>query len=95
VIATHGWLELTPLLSPDGATLKVLDVTPTQCDCALAEYDAKAASGINPGFGAALREGCAGRGEYAWEGTRYTRPVSGSGLGRCSSDRDADATELP
>jgi hypothetical protein len=94
-IATHGWLELTPLLSRDGGTLTVVDVTPSQCDCALAEYDAKAASSVDPGFGEVLRAGCAGRGEYAWDGKRYTRPASVSGLGRCSSEPARDTIELP
>jgi hypothetical protein len=68
-----NWLELTVLLSPDGATLTVQDRSPEACEAAISEFEAKASYGVGGNFGGVLREGCAGRGAYAWQQGRYLR----------------------
>jgi hypothetical protein len=69
-----NWLELTVLLSPDGATLTVQDRAPNACEAAISEFEAKESHGIRGNFGGVLREGCAGRGAYSWQNDRYLRP---------------------
>lgn len=68
-----NWLELTPLLAVAGDRLTVHDREPGACARALEEFSAKEDAGIPANFGSVLRAGCAGRGEYAWDGDRYVR----------------------
>lgn len=69
-----NWLELTIVLSPDGATLTVQDRFSGACERALKEFDAKERGGVHADFGGVLREGCAGVGAYSWQKDRYVRP---------------------
>ena len=96
IIATHGWLHLTVLPSPDGTDLIVGDFWPDDCDCALDHYSAKEANGVDPGFGDILLAGCKGRGTYPWTGTSYARPAGISGLGKCpSTQSDKGVLTIP
>lgn len=85
-----NWLELTPVLSSDGAVLELRDRTPRACEYALKEYRAKSRSGVRPGFGEALARGCSAVGPFDWEGRRYVkRPAVTSDAGG-----QRDRTEL-
>ncbi|MBM4362675.1 MAG: hypothetical protein FJ104_08335, partial [Deltaproteobacteria bacterium] len=68
-----NWLELTPLLADDGATLTVHEARPGACGAALDEYRAKEDSGVPMDWGGVLREGCALVGTYQYDGTRYVK----------------------
>lgn len=75
-IGTHAnWLELTPVLAQDGASLELLERAPGDCEGALAEYHAKQASGVAADFGEVLTQGCAGRGRYVYRDGRYVRDL--------------------
>lgn len=87
-----NWLELTPVLSSDGAVLELRDRTPRACEYALKEYRAKSRSGVRPGFGEALARGCSAVGPFDWKGQRYVkRPAVASDT---SGQRDTTGLDL-
>lgn len=68
IVATYAnWLELTPLLSDDGATLTLHDRKPYSCERAIHEYRAKVSARVAPPSGELLEPACAKRGQYAYE----------------------------
>jgi hypothetical protein len=80
VVGTHeNWLELTPLLAPDGTQLHVHDSREGACGAALAEYSEKQQSGVHADFGDVLREGCRMRGPYVFREGRYVPRVPSDG----------------
>jgi hypothetical protein len=80
VVATWAnWLELTPILSDDGAELVVHERSAGSCERAFEEYREKEASGVRADFGPVLSEGCAARGVHPWSGDRYVKsPLPGA-----------------
>jgi hypothetical protein len=68
-----NWLDLTPVLSDDGATLTVRERRSGDCEAAMEEYRAKEGAGIPMDWGPVLREGCASRGIYRYDGKAYAK----------------------
>lgn len=75
IVATWAnWLELTPVLAPDG-TLHLHDRTATDCSGAIGQYREKLRYQVPPPGGEWLEEACSRVGKYRYERGRY-RPQS-------------------
>jgi hypothetical protein len=74
-VSTYAnWLELTPTVSANGATLALHEASPHRCDGAIHESREKDAASVNiDGLTALLVRACGRRGVYAWTGKKYER----------------------
>jgi len=71
-----NWLELTPLLSPNGERLFLRDRFSGACEGAMDEAHAKAQSNKAPPSAELLTPACAALGEYAYERGKYRRTLT-------------------
>lgn len=67
-VATYlNWLELTPIVAPDGLSLELRDRTPGSCYSAIAEYRAKRSALKPPPSGELLEPACSKVGTYLYQ----------------------------
>src|SRR5262249_44634053 len=53
-----NWLELVPLVSPEGDALTIVEARPDGCEQAICQYEEKLAYGLAMDFGDVLARGC-------------------------------------